>query len=915
MDKVLYDLMDWAGIEEIVYSEAANPERLLGPHMTEEGLVIQAFIPRAQAITVKLAAGGKTYPMEQQDEAGYFAVRIPRKSMAKYTLLITWDTGAEEEIHDPYAFASQYTEDEKKKFAAGTYYNVYEKMGAHPMVIDGVSGVFFSVWAPCAMRVSVVGNFNTWDGRRHQMKRQGDSGIFELFIPGLQSGEIYKYEIKTHRGEPMLKADPYANYAELRPNNASIVWDMSGFEWSDDDWMAKRAKTDSKELPMSIYEVHLGSWIRKEIAADENGQEVVGSEFYNYREIAPRLAEYAKKMGYTHVELMPVMEHPLDASWGYQVTGYYAPTSRYGTPDDFMYFMNYMHEQGISVILDWVPAHFPRDSYGMACFDGTCVYEHQDPRQGSHPHWGTLIYNYGRPQVCNFLIANALFWAEKYHADGIRMDAVASMLYLDYGKNEGEWVPNIYGGHENLEAVEFLKHLNSIFKKREKGAVLIAEESTAWPQVTGDVKDGSLGFDYKWNMGWMNDFTGYMQYDPYFRSHHYGELTFSMLYTYSEDFILVFSHDEVVHGKASMLLKMPGETYEDKAANLRAAYGFMYGHPGRKLLFMGQEFGQISEWNENEELPWNILEYPLHQNMQNYVKALNELYNSHPALYQKDFEPEGFEWINCSSANDDIVVFLRKTDKPEETLMFVCNFAPVEHETFAVGVPFHGKYKEIFNSDDASYGGSGKGNPRVKTSKAEECDERPESIVIDVPPMSVTVFSCTPAEAKKTTSARTTTKKSSAGTKSTVKKEKTAKTADKTVKEKEEKPVKKTTAKKTAKAEDSKTAEPEQEAKQEKTVKTAEAAKESVKAEVKAENVEKVEKAEPKAEPKTEAKTEPKTEPKTEEKGKPVEAAEEKVVSAPVTPAPAPKPAAKKPMRGSRARAKSNLKKHAKKNK
>ena len=425
MDKVLYDLMDWAGIEEIVYSEAGNPERLLGPHLTEEGLVIQVFIPRAEAVTVKLATGGKKYPMEQQDEAGYFAVRIPRKTMAKYTLLITWDTGAEEEIHDPYAFGSQYTEEEKKKFSAGTYYDVYEKMGAHPMVIDGVSGVFFSVWAPCAMRVSVVGNFNTWDGRRHQMKRQGDSGIFELFIPELQSGEIYKYEIKTHRGEPMLKADPYANYAELRPNNASIVWDTNRFAWTDDAWMEKRAKTNSKDLPMSIYELHLGSWIRKELGVDENGQEVVGSEFYNYREIAPRLAEYVKKMGYTHVELMPVMEHPLDASWGYQVTGYYAPTSRYGTPDDFMYFMNYMHEQGISVILDWVPAHFPRDSYGMACFDGTCVYEHQDPRQGSHPHWGTLIYNYGRPQVCNFLIANALFWAEKYHVDGIRMDAVA----------------------------------------------------------------------------------------------------------------------------------------------------------------------------------------------------------------------------------------------------------------------------------------------------------------------------------------------------------------------------------------------------------------------------------------------------------------------------------------------------------
>ena len=449
-------------------------------------------------------------------------------------------------------------------------------MGAHPIELKGIKGVLFSVWAPCAMRVSVVGEFNRWDGRRHQMNRLGNSGVFELFIPGLDVGTIYKYEIKNRKGEPMLKADPYGNYAELRPNNASVVWDIETFNWTDSQWMEERKKRDSKTKPMAIYELHLGSWIRKPISVDEEGKEIVGSEFYNYREIAPRLAEYVKEMGYTHVELMPVMEHPLDASWGYQVTGYYAPTSRYGTPDDFMYFMNYLHEQGVGVILDWVPAHFPRDAYGMACFDGSCVYEHQDPRQGSHPHWGTLIYNYGRPQVKNFLIANALFWAEQYHADGIRMDAVASMLYLDYGKNDGEWVANIYGGHENLEAVEFLKHLNSVFKGRKNGALLIAEESTAWPQITGNVKDNGLGFDYKWNMGWMNDFIGYMSYDPYFRNHHYGELTFSMLYAYSEDFVLVFSHDEVVHGKYSMLCKMPGETYEAKANNLRAAYGFMW---------------------------------------------------------------------------------------------------------------------------------------------------------------------------------------------------------------------------------------------------------------------------------------------------------------------------------------------------
>ena len=744
MDKVLYDLMDWAAIEELVYSEAAEPQNLLGPHLVEEGLLIQAFIPTAVSMTVKLSGTGKEYPMEMQDEAGFFALLLQRKNLADYTYLVTYDNGSQEEIRDPYAFGNQYSESELKKFESGIYYDVYKKMGAHPMEIKGVKGVFFSVWAPCAMRVSVVGEFNRWDGRRHPMKRLGDSGVYELFIPGIEEGAIYKYEIKNRKGEPMLKADPYGNFAELRPNNASVVWDIGKFQWTDDSWMNERKKTDSKTKPMAIYEIHLGSWMRKPISVDEEGKEIIGSEFYNYREIAPRLSNYVKEMGYTHVELMPVMEHPLDASWGYQVTGYYAPTSRYGTPDDFMYFMNYLHEQGIGVILDWVPAHFPRDAYGMACFDGSCVYEHQDPRQGSHPHWGTLIYNYGRPQVKNFLIANALFWAEQYHADGIRMDAVASMLYLDYGKNDGEWVANIYGGHENLEAVEFLKHLNSVFKGKKNGAVIIAEESTAWPQITGDVKDNGLGFDYKWNMGWMNDFTGYLKYDPYFRNHHYGELTFSMLYAYSEDFVLVFSHDEVVHGKCSMLCKMPGDTYEAKANNLRAAYGFMYGHPGKKLLFMGQEYGQVSEWNENEELPWHVLEYPVHKNIQEYVKALNELYRTQPALYQRDFYPDGFEWVNCSRSQDNIVSFLRKTEKPEETLLFICNFAPVEHEKFQVGVPFYGKFKEILNSDGEVYGGSGKGNPRAKTCKQEEWDDRDNSLVIDLPPMCTLVFSCTP---------------------------------------------------------------------------------------------------------------------------------------------------------------------------
>ena len=771
MEQKLYDLMDWAGIEELVYSEASNPHAMLGPHLTEDGLLIQALVPTAAEISVKISTTGKKYPMELADEAGFFAALIPRKSKTPYTLEVTYDNGVTEELCDPYSFAPQYREEDLKKFAAGIHYTIYEKMGAHPMTIDGVSGVYFSVWAPCAMRVSVVGDFNLWDGRRHQMRRlgEGDGSVFELFIPGLYEGEIYKYEIKTRAGEPMLKADPYANYAELRPNNASIVWDIDKYTWNDKSWMDQRAKTDTKDKPMNIYEVHLGSWIRKETVRDETGQDLAGSEFYNYRELAPRLAEYVKDMGYTHVELMPVMEHPLDESWGYQVTGYYAPTSRYGAPEDFMYFMDYMHGQGIGVILDWVPAHFPRDAYGMAVFDGTCVYEHMDPRKGSHPHWGTLIYNYGRPGVSNFLIANALFWADKYHADGIRMDAVASMLYLDYGKNDGEWVPNIYGGNENLEAMEFLKHLNSVFKGRKDGTVIIAEESTAWPMITGDPKEGGLGFNYKWNMGWMNDFTNYMRCDPLFRKNNYGELTFSMLYAYSEDFVLVFSHDEVVHGKGSMIGKMPGETLEKKAENLRAAYAFMMGHPGKKLLFMGQEYAQTAEWNEGASLEWELLEYPVHKNMQDYVKALNRLYREHPALYEMDYDPDGFEWINCSYQNESMIIFLRKSRKSEETLLFICNFDNMEHEKFRVGVPFHGKYKEIFNTDAKDFGGEGRVNGRVKTSRKLEWDEKDDSIEVYIPPMSVSIYTCTQAaetvkpDGKKSGAKKTADKKPAAG--------------------------------------------------------------------------------------------------------------------------------------------------------
>ncbi|MDD2958163.1 MAG: 1,4-alpha-glucan branching protein GlgB [Lachnospiraceae bacterium] len=734
MNDKLYDLMDWAEIEAVVYSEEDKPHDFLGAHVTEEGVLVQTFIPTAKSVEVSVKGINKTYPMVEEDETGFFAVLLPRKRIPEYKFIVTFDDDSVKELYDPYIFGPQITEKETKKFNAGICYDIYEKLGAHPMTINGISGVYFAVWAPNALRVSVVGDFVLWDGRRLPMRRLWDSGIFELFVPGLTEGTIYKYEIKAKGGLTYLKADPYANAAELRPDTASVVADIGSFDWSDQNWLEEREVLDTKSRPMFIYEMHLGSWKKPED----------GREFYNYRELAPMVADYIKEMGYTHIELMPIMEHPLDASWGYQVTGYYAPTSRYGSPADFMYFMDYMHQQGIGVILDWVPAHFPRDTHGLCGFDGTCLYEHLDPRQGSHPHWGTLIYNYGRPEVKNFLIANALFWAKKYHVDGIRLDAVASMLYLDYGKNDGEWVANRYGGNENLEAVEFLKHLNSIFKKQAKGVILIAEESTAWPKITAPLDEEGLGFDYKWNMGWMNDFLGYMELDPIFRGAHHGELTFSMVYNYSEDFILSLSHDEVTHCKASMIGKMPGRR-EMKFANLRAAYGFMMSHPGKKLLFMGQDYGQFNEWSEEKSLEWELLQYEDHQKMSGYMKALLALYKSNPAMYQMDYDTEGFEWINSISANENVLVFLRRTKKESEDLLVVCNFSALVYENYKIGVPYHGKYKEIFNSDRVEFGGQGNVNPRQKTSKKDECDGRKDSIQIKVPSMGISVFSCTRA--------------------------------------------------------------------------------------------------------------------------------------------------------------------------
>ena len=740
MDETLYKLMNWRDIEAIVYSEHDDPHLVLGAHKAKSGMVYTAFDPNAERAILLLGDAGsaESIEMEKGDEGGFFAGSAPE---GKYRFRFLYE-GGERTCEDAYRFWPQITEEDCREFNAGIHYTVYEKLGAHPMTLDGVDGTYFAVWAPNAMRISVVGDFNHWDGRLYPMRRLGSSGIFELFIPGVGAGELYKFEIKVKGGLTYLKADPYANAAELRPGTASRVADLRSFAWSDERYMEGRKSINFKASPMSIYEVHLGSWKKP---SDENGS------FYNYRELAVMIADYVKETGYTHIELMPLMEHPLDASWGYQVTGYYAVTSRYGSPEDFMYFVDYMHKQGIGVILDWVPAHFPRDTFGLSNFDGTCLYEHQDPRKGSHPHWGTLIFNYGRPEVSNFLIANALFWLTKYHVDGIRMDAVASMLYLDYGKNDGEWVANMYGGNENLEAIELPKHLNSIAKKLVPGALMIAEESTAWPKIPGDLNDDGLGFDFKWNMGWMNDFTTYMRQDPLFRRGCHGSLTFSMIYAYSENFILVLSHDEVVHGKGSMLGKMPG-TYEEKFANLRVAYGYMTCHPGKKLLFMGQDMAQLAEWSEEKSLEWHLLTDKvegdkggtLNAKMHAMVRDLNAIYTSHPALYKLDQDPDGFEWMSCLDADHSIVTFVRKTENPAESLFVVCNFTPVVYEKQPVGVPFPGKYKELFTPDAVCYGGSGNTNPRLKQSKDERVDGRDNSIQITIPPLGCAIFSCTP---------------------------------------------------------------------------------------------------------------------------------------------------------------------------
>ena len=616
-------------------------------------------------------------------------------------------------------------------FGQGNHYDLYKKMGAH-LVSDGKKkGVYFAVWAPHAEAVSVVGDFNGWEIEANPMEREEPLGIYTCFIPGLEENTLYKYCIKTYTGEHIFKADPFANYAELRPGTASRVTDIEHLKWTDTQWMEKRKTWKHEQEPMSIYEVHIGSWKRHPGREDEG--------FYSYREFAKEIVKYVKDMGYTHIEIIGIAEHPFDGSWGYQVTGYYAPTSRYGTPEDFAWMINYLHRNKIGVILDWVPAHFPRDAHGLADFDGTPTFEYADPRKGEHPDWGTKIFDYGKNEVRNFLIANALFWIEHFHVDGLRVDAVASMLYLDYGKQDGQWVANKYGGNKNLEAIDFFKHLNSVVLGRNPGALMIAEESTAWPKVTGDVEDDGLGFSLKWNMGRMHDFTEYMKLDPYFRKDNHNLMTFAMSYAYSENYILVLSHDEVVHLKCSMLNKMPGLGF-DKYANLKVAYAFMTGHAGKKLLFMGQDFAQLREWSEERELDWYLLEEKEHQAIQNWYRDLLHLYRSHKALYEMDQSWEGFEWINADDAYRSIFSFMRHSKGSKRNLLFVCNFTPMERSDYRVGVPRKKQYKLILNSDDVQYGGKGEKRPLIYKAEKQECDGRPYSFAYPLPPYGVAVF-------------------------------------------------------------------------------------------------------------------------------------------------------------------------------
>ena len=786
MNKRLEDWINWILIDELKSGIINAPKHLLGNHDYGDGQVIMVYRPHAEKVCVVSPTGKNRDEMECLSDGvyGFYSAKKKYKG-TKYRIETTYQDGTTVVTADAYAFDSQITDFDTYLFAEGKHYDVYEKFGAHPMTIDGVKGTYFAVWAPHARRVSVVGDFNMWDGALNPMQMMQTSGIYELFIPDVAPGAVYKYQILTRDGEILYKADPYGNQCQVRPDNANVVADLTGYKWKDTDWIENRKQqTRETELkkPMAIYECHLGSW-KKKIEDSDFG-------FYTYRELAKMLCDYVKKMGYTHVELMGTAEYPFDGSWGYQVTNYYAPPSRYGSPEDFMYFVDHMHANGIGVILDWVPAHFPRDAHGLGRFDGMPLYEHPDPRRGEHPDWGTYIFDFGRNEVSNFLTANALFWVEKFHVDALRVDAVASMLYLDYGKQDGQWLPNKDGGNENYDAIDLLRKINTVMEERNPGAFLIAEESTAWAGVTAPASMKGLGFLYKWNMGWMNDFLEYMKMDPYFRSFNHNRLTFSLSYTYAENYVLVISHDEVVHLKCSMLNKMPG-VEKDKFANLRTAYGFMYGHPGKKLLFMGQEFGQLREWSEARSLDWFLLDQPLHKKMQKWVADLNHMYTTYDACYYNDNNQMGFEWTKVDDANTSIIAFVRRGKTVKDQLLFVCNFVPVERKDYWIGVPCLTEYEEIINSDAKIYGGSGTKNGTVKAFE-EKCDRMPYAISIDIAPLSMMVFrydyvdkkqavvdapATAAIEKKPEPKKATTAKKSTAAKKPTAKKAAVAKTS------------------------------------------------------------------------------------------------------------------------------------------
>ncbi len=711
-------------IDAIVNGYHGAPFDVLGPHAVGKGIVIRAFLPHIDTVAV-IVDGGSSAEMERVHPTGLFQATLDSaETPGRYRLRLTHYDGATEEIDDPYALPAELSDFDTYLMAQGTHLHIYDQLGAHLTTIDGVDGVRFGVWAPNAARVSVVGDFNAWDGRRHPMRFHQDTGVWELFLPGLGEGDLYKYEIKTnYQNYTVTKTDPVGFFNELRPNTASIVWDITKHEWQDDDWMASRGRRQQADQPMSIYELHLGSWRLKN-----------GWEWLTYRDLAEELVPYVKEMGFTHIELLPIAEHPFDGSWGYQVTGFFAPTSRFGTPDDFMVFIDACHQAGIGVIVDWVPAHFPMDEHGLGFFDGTHLYEHADPRKGSHPDWGTYIFNYGRNEVSQFLISNAIFWLEKYHIDGLRVDAVASMLYLDFSRKQGEWVANRYGGRENLEALDFIRRFNDAVHEEAPSAITIAEESTSWPLVTGPTAEGGLGFDYKWNMGWMHDTLQYFENEPVYRAYHHGTLTFSLLYAFSERFLLPFSHDEVVHLKRSMLDKMPGDVWQ-KFANLRLLYGYQWSHPGKKLLFMGSEFGQWREWNEAASLNWDLLEQDdRHGQLQQLVIRLNQLLASERALHEEDYSWQGFSWIDLHDNERSILAYERTAPSTGESILVVCNFTPVVRYQYRLGVSEPGSYHELLTTDAAEFGGSNVSNDMMQATDTP-WHGRPYSIELTLPPL------------------------------------------------------------------------------------------------------------------------------------------------------------------------------------